>query len=133
MADGSVMVKVTVTIWDGEEMAQRHIFLPVMDHRNNAIKNPTSRQLSDSYMRALVKCLAMFGLGLNLYTGDSAPVNQEQASEAEKELIRELIRETESDVLKFQKVFGEVDSISSTHAQKAIEILKAKRDRNENP
>lgn len=76
--DGSVTVHCTVMIGS----CVRSMWLPVMDHRNNAIKNPDARKISDTKMRCLVKCLAMFGLGHYIYAGedvvstepDSAPV-----------------------------------------------------------
>jgi hypothetical protein len=64
---GSVMVSTTVTV-DGQTLAMQ---LPVMDHRNNSVKNPDSRALNDAYMRCLVKNVAMFGLGIGLYMGGS--------------------------------------------------------------
>lgn len=67
--DGSVEVWVQVTIEDNT----RKMWLPVMDHRNNSIINPSSRQVSDARMRCLVKCLAMFGLGLYIYQGEDLP------------------------------------------------------------
>lgn len=72
-SDGSVEVWVSVTINDNT----RKMWLPVMDHRNNSIINPSSRQISDARMRCLVKCLAMFGLGLYIYQGEDLP-RQEQ-------------------------------------------------------
>jgi hypothetical protein len=47
--------------------------LPVMDNRNNAIKNPDSRKISDSQMRCLAKCIATFGIGLYIYAGSDLP------------------------------------------------------------
>jgi hypothetical protein len=47
--------------------------LPVMDHRNQAIKNPDSRKISDSAMRCLAKCIACFGIGLYIYSGSDLP------------------------------------------------------------
>jgi len=61
--DGSAEVRVRVVI-EGHE---RHMWLPCMDNRNSAINQPNSRQVSDTKMRCLVKCLAMFGLGLDVY------------------------------------------------------------------
>jgi hypothetical protein len=61
--DGSAEVRVRVVI-EGHE---RHMWLPCMDNKNNAINQPNSRQTNDSKMRCLVKCLAMFGLGLDVY------------------------------------------------------------------
>lgn len=53
----------------------RDMWLPVMDYRNNAIQNPTSRQISDTKMRCLVKCMAMFGLGHYIYAGEDLPTD----------------------------------------------------------
>ena len=47
--------------------------LPVMDNRNNALKNPDARKISDSMMRALAKCIACFGIGLYIYAGSDLP------------------------------------------------------------
>lgn len=68
--DGSVEVWVVVKIED-----QVHgMWLPVMDHKNNAIKNPDARKISDARMRCLTKCLAMFGLGHYIYAGEDIPM-----------------------------------------------------------
>jgi hypothetical protein len=64
--DGIMMVFASVTI----EENTREMWLPVMDNKNNSIINPSSRQVSDNKMRCLVKCLALFGLGLNVYAGE---------------------------------------------------------------
>jgi len=66
--DGSCTVECIVCI----RGKTRSMWLPVMDYRNNAIENPSSREISDSRMRCLVKCLGMFGLGSRLFTGDLA-------------------------------------------------------------
>lgn len=47
--------------------------LPVMDNRNQAIKNPDARKISDSQMRCLAKCIACFGIGLYIYAGSDLP------------------------------------------------------------
>jgi hypothetical protein len=62
--DGSVMVEMGVTV-EGLTHVMR---LPVMDNRNKSILNPSSRDVSDANMRCLVKCVAMHGCGLSLYT-----------------------------------------------------------------
>ena len=67
--DGSCEVWVTIHI--GE--TNHTMWLPVMDHKNNPIKNPDSRKISDTRMRCLTKCMAMFGLGHYIYAGDSYP------------------------------------------------------------
>lgn len=67
--DGSASVECLVKIDDVE----RTMTLPVMDNRNNAIQNPNARQISDTKMRCLVKCIAMFGLGHYIYAGEDLP------------------------------------------------------------
>ena len=47
--------------------------LPVMDNRNNAIKAPDARKISDSQMRCLAKNVACFGIGLYIFSGSELP------------------------------------------------------------
>ena len=64
------IVACTVVI-EGHE---KHMILPIMTgFSNKAVLNPTSRDITDSLMRCLTKCLAMFGLGHHLYTGEELP------------------------------------------------------------
>ena len=86
--DGSVTVCCTVTI--GE--CSRTMHLPVMDHKMNAISlaskaPPSSRDISDTKMRCLVKAISMHGLGAYLYCGEKAPADEgdgrQQPTEAE--------------------------------------------------
>jgi len=57
----------------------RSMWLPVMDYRNKAIDNPTSRDISDARMRCLVKCIAMWGLGHYIYAGEDLPAGPSEA------------------------------------------------------
>ena len=88
--DDSVTVKVAVTISNGEDERSREMWLPVMDHKNAAIKNPDARQISDAKMRCLVKCLALFGLGHYIYAGEDVPesVKEEQTQAQAEELAK---------------------------------------------
>jgi hypothetical protein len=65
----TVMVSCTVKAM-GKEM---YMHLPVMDNKNNSIKNPDSRKISDAMMRCLAKCIATFGIGLYVYAGEDIP------------------------------------------------------------
>ena len=65
----TVMVFCNVTAF-GKTMRMQ---LPVMDNRNNAIKNPDTRKISDATMRCLAKCIATFGIGLYIYAGEDLP------------------------------------------------------------
>jgi hypothetical protein len=116
----SVSVKgITHTMW-----------LPVMDNRNKSIVNPTSRDISDARMRCLVKCIAMFGLGIYLYAGEDLPqavqnavVSGDQAKE-----IKGLLAEHGVDVKVFLNHFKatSVDEMLAVHYSKAVAALNAK-------
>lgn len=67
--DGTVTTYCRVTIGK----CTREMWLPVMDNRNNAFKNPDARKISDTKMRCMVKCLALFGLGHYIYAGEDLP------------------------------------------------------------
>lgn len=67
--DGSAEVRCALTI----NGITRSMWLPVMDHRNNAIKNPDARAVNDAKMRCLVKTMALFGLGHYIYAGEDLP------------------------------------------------------------
>ena len=71
--DGSAEIWVTITLSDGISQLERSMWLPVMNHKNQAIKQPDSRAISDTRMRCLTKCLAMFGLGHYIYAGEDLP------------------------------------------------------------
>jgi len=58
----------------------RDCLLPVMDNRNNAVKLPDARKVSDAIMRCMTKAIAMHGLGLYIYAGEDLP----EADEPEK-------------------------------------------------
>ena len=100
--DGSAEVRVRVVI----ESHERHMWLPCMDNKNNAINQPNSRQTNDSKMRCLVKCLAMFGLGLDVYGAkESIDLEPESIGDIDDALpgpekdVPLLINQTERDIL----------------------------------
>ena len=75
---GTAMVNCTITI--GE--VKRECWLPVMDYKNKAIAHPSSRDISDSKQRCLVKCFALFGLGIYIYRGDAVPDVEDSEEES---------------------------------------------------
>lgn len=62
-------VEVTVTV-NGIPMTQVH---PVLDNRNQVIKQPTAFHINTSIQRCLVKAIALHGLGLYIYSGEDLP------------------------------------------------------------
>lgn len=77
--DDTVTVHCSLTIND----LTHAMWLPVMDNRNNSVQNPTSRNISDTKMRCLVKCIAMFGLGHYIYAGED--ILQDESSRPAKQ------------------------------------------------
>lgn len=70
VADGGCFVEVAVTV-QGITLSQLH---PVLDARNKPIASPTVFDINTSIQRALVKAIALHGLGLSLYAGEDLPV-----------------------------------------------------------
>jgi hypothetical protein len=69
----SALVCVTVTV----NGLPRECWLPVMDNRNQAVKNPDARKVSDAIMRCMTKAVALHGLGLYIYAGEDLPEGEE--------------------------------------------------------
>jgi hypothetical protein len=85
--DTTVEVRVYVTVRDGDRELSRECWLPVMDHRNNAIPGPDARKISDTKMRCLVKCMALFGLGLYIFSGEDLPQSEVEGVKAQTERL----------------------------------------------
>lgn len=126
ISNDTVEVHVSVTV----QGVTHSMWLPVMDNRNKAIVNPTTRDISDARMRCLVKCIAMFGLGIYIYAGEDLPettktmeVSPEQAAE-----IKTLLEESGADVKQFLTYFktDTVDHMLAMHHSRAVAALKAK-------
>lgn len=49
------------------------MWLPIMDNRNQAVREPSATQVNNTLMRCLTKNLAMHGLGLYIYAGEDLP------------------------------------------------------------
>ena len=65
LPDGTMMVKAGVTV----QGLTHEMPLPVLDHRNKPIASPNAFDFNSAQMRALVKCIAMHGVGIGLYLG----------------------------------------------------------------
>lgn len=68
----TVMVYCIVTAFG----IKRTAHLPVMDHRNKAIANPDAFAINTAMQRALVKAIALHGLGLYIYAGEDVPLSE---------------------------------------------------------
>lgn len=63
--------KVGVTVNNLEHIS----YLPAMDLRNKALKTADAMDINKTIQRALVKAIALHGLGLYLYTGEDLPTS----------------------------------------------------------
>ena len=66
----TLMVYCTVTAFG----ISRTAHLPVMDHRNKPIPSPDAFAVNTAMQRALVKAIALHGLGLYIYAGEDLPL-----------------------------------------------------------
>lgn len=102
-ANAGYMVFTEVTVDD----LTHEMWLPVMDNRNNALKQASMTDINKAIMRCLTKNLAMFGLGLYIYEGEDLP-------EAEKEPLNE-------DLVKELEELGGTLEIAATHYKTTID------------
>lgn len=77
----TAMVHTSVTV----NGLRRECMLPVMDHKNNALKSPDARKISDAIMRCMTKAISMHGLGLYIYAGEDLPEGEEPPKKEEKQ------------------------------------------------
>lgn len=92
--DGTAEVRCRVSI----DNLTREMTLSVMDNRNNAIQNPNSRQVNDTKMRCLVKCLAMYGLGHYIYAGEDVPSSDKEEPKQESKNMAKVRKPVEKPV-----------------------------------
>lgn len=83
MPDQTAMVHCTVTAFG----KPKSVYLPVMDHRNKAIVSPDAFAINTAMQRALVKAIALHGLGLYIYAGEDLPAVEQQKVVDENEAL----------------------------------------------
>jgi len=90
-----VMVSVHV-----EDETQTEVF-PVLNHSNKPIQNPNSFDVNTALQRALVKAIAMLGLGLYIYAGEDVPEGASPYTPKEEdEMYRQSVKDELQDVFK---------------------------------
>lgn len=82
--NGTVMVKAGVTV----KGITHEMQLPVLDHRNKPIAEPNAFDFNSAQMRCFTKALAMHGVGISLYHGETNVTELSQFEKAQ-ELIAE--------------------------------------------
>jgi hypothetical protein len=119
------------------------MWLPVMDHKNNSIINPSSRMISDAKMRCLVKTIGIMGLGLYIFAGEDLPAAEKErmrvemenamVSEAQAETLNDLIKDTATDADKFCEHYkiAAIEMLPLSQFEQAVTMLKTKLERME--
>ena len=90
----SMMVFCDVTAF-GKTMKMH---LPVMDLRNQAVKNPDAVQINKAMMRCLAKCIATFGIGLYIFSGEDLPSDVIDVVDIEPYKVQLINSQTESEL-----------------------------------
>lgn len=118
VGDGSALVKTIVTI----RGKARSCILPVMDHRNKAIKNPDAFAINTATMRCMTKAISMHGLGLYIYAGEDLPEGEEPEGDRKPDPIPASFRSSPT--------MGEMESLSPEMQEYirdlAMEVIGAK-------
>lgn len=122
MVDHSCEVRCNLTVGG----ITRTMWLPVMDHRNAAIKNPDARALNDTKMRCLVKAMALFGLGHYIYAGEDLPDAAKTPPKAEEATSNTALDDQDA-LIKLISDAKTVDELKTAYA-KASKYAKNRSD-----
>ena len=122
MPDMTAMVHCKVTAF-GKAKA---VFLPVMDHRNKAIQAPDAFAINTAMQRALVKAIALHGLGLYIYAGEDLPaIEQEKEQEEDKTLTTAAEAEARKGTLAFRTYYKTLSKDDRHKLEGRMDGLKA--------
>lgn len=128
--DDTVEYTCHVVVNHGGHTHTQMMWLPVMDHRNKAIKNPDAFARNTCKMRCLTKCLSMLGLGHYIYAGEDLPEGKEpeKINEHEQELLSRLIQETDTEIDKFCSAYRikSLQDLAKDRFDHALQRLEAK-------
>jgi hypothetical protein len=115
------MVSCTVTAF-GKPITMH---LPVMDHKNQAVKNPDAFIVNKNMMRCLVKAIACHGLGISVYAGEDLPT--EEPKMAETTIVDNEIAINEAENIdELKKIFTVAINLAGSDREAAARITAAK-------
>lgn len=103
----TVMVYCTVTAFG----IKRTAHLPVMNHSNKAIANPDAFAINTAMQRALVKAIALHGLGLYIYAGEDLPLS-----------------DTDAPPDKYDEWLGEMEAVADTGYSSLVKAITASKE-----
>lgn len=118
------MVECTITI-EGEPYTES---LYVMDNNNNAVINPTMKEINKTQKRCLVKALALAGLGLSIYAGEDLPMadineaDKEQAAQRKEQVNQQ--RKMNALQAEYRRLMMELVNRLNGDSKRAEELVK---------
>ena len=118
------MVECTITI-EGEPCTES---LYVMDNNNNAVINPTMKEINKTQKRCLVKALALAGLGLSIYAGEDLPMadineaDKEQAEQRKEQVNQQ--RKMNALQAEYRRLMMELINRLNGDSKRAEELVK---------
>lgn len=114
------MVECTITI-EGEPYTGS---LYVMDNNNNAVINPTMKEINKTQKRCLVKALALAGLGLSIYAGEDLPMADINEADKEHEEQRRKQRQMSQLQAEYRRLMMELINRLNGDSKRAEELVK---------
>lgn len=114
------MVECTITI-EGEPYTES---LYVMDNNNNAVINPTMKEINKTQKRCLVKALALAGLGLSIYAGEDLPMADINEADKEHEEQRRKQRQMTQLQAEYRRLMMELINRLNGDSKRAEELVK---------
>jgi hypothetical protein len=124
--NAGVFVEVAVTV-NGCTLSQIH---PVLNSNNRPIAQPNAFEINTSIQRALVKAIALHGLGLFVYAGEDLPEGEEPAPAPAPKMVHRPIGNPEENVTAEEQVYLRelasrlTDMVDSGATDIAVEALK---------
>lgn len=103
-----------------------NMHLPVMDFKNQAIKNPDAVAVNKAMMRCLAKCIATFGIGLYIFSGEDIPSETVESVDVEP-LVSLILQAETMDKLKKAYLTAYESVKRNPEALKALEMAKDTR------
>lgn len=114
------MVECTITI-EGEPYTES---LYVMDNNNNAVINPTMKEINKTQKRCLVKALALAGLGLSIYAGEDLPMADINEADKEQAGQRRKQRQMSQLQAEYRQLMLELINRLNGDSKRAEELVK---------
>ncbi len=122
-------VKVSLTV-DGITREQVH---PVLDNRNQPIKEPNAFEINTSIQRCLAKAIALHGLGLYIFAGEDLPDNSLSSNDVSELFnLADKVGKEEAERVRKALEVGNINKSNLDKTMSALENLAISKKENNN-